>query len=311
MKKNFVVTLIVLALCSSVMTGCDSTTAQETDTAAETEAVTTETAAEETVAETETEAVEIANPWTESDKDGVLAATGFEMTAPDGASDISYSYMAEGALAQMCYTLDGAEWIYRIQMADALTDISGLSIPWSNESSGTVAGMDAMYYTYVSDDETANDVQLVNWYNMVVGVTYSLSVTGQDLNGIDLQTYANTLYAPVQGDATDDPEGDRETELNNYFLGEHIRSTDESSLTITDNGDGTFGIAFSIIRLCNLENGIGTFAEHKMSFTILDPSENELSGVIYIDSDNSLTIKITDSTWEYLPNDEILEGFGR
>ena len=255
---------------------------------------------------------QIANPWTESDKQGVADATGFEMTAPAGATDVSYSYMESDSLAQLTYELDGKKWTYRMQETDALTDISGMYMDWDSEESGEVSGREAVYYSCGElNNDAVEDVQLVNWYDAVTGVTYSLSATANELNGMDIQAYAEQLYVPLQGDATDDPERDRAQELNDYFLGEHKRSSDESVLAISDNGDGTFKIDISIVRLCDMEGGAGTFEDHKMNFTITDPAENKMSGVIYRDSDNSLSIKITDSTWEYLKTDEILDGFGK
>ena len=74
---------------------------------------------------------------------------------------------------------------------------------------------------------------------------------------------------------------------------------------------GTFKVDINIVRLCSLENGVGTFDDHKMIFTVDDPNEAKLTGVIYRDSDNSLTIEITDSTWMLLPSGEVLSGFGK
>ena len=319
MKKKIVITLIAMSLSAAMVAGCSFSSEQEgtagvsNEESAEKPGDTVEAERTET-SETseEPESGNLADTWTESDKQGVAGATGFEMTAPDQAEEISYSYMSESGAAQMSYVLDGAKWDYRIQPADELTDISGLELEWMDESEGNVAGMDAVYYGYADlDDDTADDVQLVNWYDAVTGVTYSLSASGTDLDDMDIQAYAENLYAPLQGDATDDPAGDRENELNDYFLGEHTRSDDGSSLTISDNGDGTFVINISITRLCSLENGTGTFEEHKMNFVIDDPNGEKLSGVIYRDSDNSLTVKITDSTWTYLSNDDVIEGFGK
>lgn len=303
MKKKIMLALMVMAMGAMVMAGCSAESGTDTDT--DTDATPSESAAV-------SEQTEIANPWTESDQQGVEEATGFIMTAPEGATEVSYSYMSDNGMAQMEYTLDGTAWTYRMQQADALTDISGLAYEWTAEEEGSVSGMAATYSTYTaSDNGTDNDVQVVNWYDAVVGVTYSLSAVSGDLDGIDMQACAEQLYVTMQGESTDDAEGDAEKELNDYFLGEHKRSEDESTLTITDNGDGTFKVDITIVKLCNLENGVGTFEDHKMTFDVDDPNGDKLSGVIYMDSDNSLTVKITDSTWNYLPVDEVLEGFGK
>lgn len=312
MKKKLVLALLTITVNAAWMTGCGSTSGATTEAStAEVSIETTESA--QTDASTQDDAAaqeeseEIANPWTESDEQGVMDATGFSMVPPDGAENVVYSYMAEDKLAQMTYELDGAKWVYRMQMADALTDISGLYMDWTGDE-GTVAGLEAMYYGQGDlNDETVDDVQLVNWYDAVSGVTYSLSATGPSLDGMDIQVYAENLYVPLQGDATDDPVGDRERELNDYFLGEHESSYDGSTLTITDNGDDTFRVDLDLFRLCTLENGTGTFADHKMNFTVVHPGGDTISGVIYRDSDNSLVVKITDSTFDYLPNGSVID----
>ncbi len=254
----------------------------------------------------------LANPWTESDMQGVAEATGFEMTAPEGATDVVYGYMQAIGLAQMSYVLDETKWVYRIQAADELTDISGMAYEWTAEEEGKVAERNAVYYVYCApEDGEENDVQVVNWYDAVTGVTYSLSAVSKDLDGMDIQAVAESLYVPLQGDATGDADADSKSELADYFLGEHKRSYDESVLTVSDNNDGTFTIALSITRLCSLENGVGTFEDHKLNFEIEDPSENKMTGTIYRGSDDSLTVEITDSTWEYLKTGDVLEGFGK
>lgn len=269
------------------------------------------TDAEQTGAATGEASAQIANPWTQSDRQGVADATGFEMTPPEGAENVAYSYTEADSLAQMTYELNSDKWTYRMQEADKLTDISGMYYTWDAEEKGEVSGREAIYYSYGGLDNAGDDIQVVNWYDAVTGVTYSLSAVGSDLNGMDIQAHAESLYVPLQGEATDDPERDRTEELNDYFLGEHKRSSDDSTLTISDNGDGTFKIDISITRLCDMEGGAGSFADHKMSFTIDDPNGEKMTGVIYRDSDNSLTIKITDSTWTYIQSGEILDGFGK
>lgn len=122
MKKKTVLALILASISMVVMAGCssaDSSGNQKEESAG---------------------SEEIANPWTESDQQGVAEATGFDMTAPDGATDVVYSYMAEESLAQMSYELDGASWIYRAQATDALTNISGMEEGWTSEEEETSPG---------------------------------------------------------------------------------------------------------------------------------------------------------------------------
>ena len=312
MRKNIILIITAAAIGAAAMTGC-SKTADNKATAAESTAESTTEESTEESNEAET-AIGMPNPWTDSDEQGVLEATGFEIAAPEGATEVSYSYMEESKLAQVKYVLDDISWVYRMEPADELTDISGMYYEWTDEdkSEGTVSGREAVYYGYLApEDSDEEDVQLVNWYDAVTGVTYSLSATAKDLDGMDIQAYAEQLYVPLQGDATDDPAADRENELKDYFLGEHTSSYDGSTLNITDKNDGTFAVNIDIFRLCSLEDGVGTFEDHKMYFDVDDPNGDKMSGVIYRDSDNSLTVKITESTWDYLPVDDTIEGFGR
>lgn len=313
MKKKLMVMLTATAISVAAMTGCGNSSdkaAAETESQTETE---TESAAEE-ITEPEEDVIGMPNPWTESDEQGVLEATGFDIKAPEGATDVAYSYIPENKLAQMQYVLDDINWSYKMEPTDEFMDISGMYYGWTDDDGdqGTVSGREAVYYGYLapegSDEE---DVQLVNWYDAVTGVTYSLSAMADDLDGMDIQAYAEQLYVPLQGDATDDPAADRANELKDYFIGEHESSYDGSELTISDNGDDTFTINIYIFRLCSLENAVGTFENHKMNFEAEDPNGNKMTGMIYRDSDNSLTVKITDSSWDLLPTDDTIEGFGR
>ncbi len=321
MKRKLLVGSLLLTLSMVGVAGCgaaedttDTSVEEVQEDAAEEEATeeVEEEADEADEAEDDAEDTELANPWTESDREGVSAATGFDIAAPEGATEVSYSYMEEEGLAQMSYTLDGTAWNYRMEYEDELTDISGMEYDWTSESDGTVADRTAKYYAFCHlDDATIDDVMVVNWYDTVPGVVYSLSATATDLNGLDIQVVAEDIFEPLQGEATADPAADKERELNDYFLGEHTKSYDGSTLTITDNGDDTFKVDLSIVGLCSMEDGVGTYDDHKIFFDITDPSENTMKGMIYLDADNSLCVKITDSTWELLPTDEVIDGFGK
>lgn len=276
------------------------------------------TSVEETSDEAaEEQVVGMVNPWVESDAAGVLSATGFPIAAPDGASNVVYSYMKDAQLAQVSYDLNGVSWTYRIQSANELTDISGMYYEWSYESEGQVSGRPAMYYSYSDATEDSefidsmNSVQLVNWYDVVPGVTYSLSAQGTDLNGMDIQVYAENIFEPLQGEVDGDADVASEAAGAQDMVGLHVRSEDESELDIQEGTDGNLAIHISIIRLCDLENGVGTYDGENISFTVDDPNGNEMKGIIYQDPSEGLCIKFTDSTWDYLPTGEVLTGFDR
>ncbi len=350
MKKNYQICLLGL-MTAAALTACGSKAdagktdaaqdqsgvAQTTDAAQNQEAGTGNSSAD---AQTGSGAgnLQIGNPWTDTDRQGLLDATGFELDAPEGATDVAYRYMQEigatgetdssaAALAELDYDLDGTEWTYRVQSASELTDISGMNYAWIAEEDGTVADRPAKYYSYVEyakpEDVGAPEsaaggidyidstfaVQVVNWYDAAPGVTYSLSATGTDLNGMDIQVFAENLFNETQGEVSG--EDDADAELKDYFLGEHERSYDGSKLKITDLNDGTFGVDIDIVRLCQIEGGVGSFDEHKITFKATDPNEDPIEGVIYRDADNSLVVKFTNSTWGYLPNGETLDGFGK
>lgn len=303
MKKKIVITMLTMTLALTSLTGCGSAA--------------TEDAAEDTTTETTDatedggEDTEIANPWVDSDQAGVLSATGFDMAAPEGATNVYYSYMTDGSMADMTYSLDGSTWTYRMATADALTDISGLYIDWTAEIDDTVAGLAAKSYSYVDENDIATNM-MIQWYDAVTGVCYSLSAySSTDLDGMDIQVYAENIYQPLQGESTDDAAADAENELNTYFLGDFTSSYDGSTLSIADNSDGTYSVNVSIYRLADLSDGVGTFKDHKMYFEVKDPNENPMQGVIYRDNENNLEIKITDSTWDLISVDETFGDFAK
>lgn len=140
----------------------------------------------------------VANPWTESNEDGVFEATGHSIKAPENATEVRYSYCADDKMAQVTYIQDGIDWTYRIKESSDLEDISGMYYEWAVSDEGTVSGRKAVYmgYSEAGEDSEYIDnlycVQVVNWYD--AGSSYSLSACGYNLNGIDIQVYAEQIY---------------------------------------------------------------------------------------------------------------------
>lgn len=192
MKKGIVITLLLMSIS---LAACGKTAEQKDNNVVEE----IEEVKEETKEEKE-EVANVANPWTISDKQGILDATGFEMNAPDGATDVEYSYMADGKMAQMAYVYEDADWVYRIQPTEALTDISGMNYSWIVNMPGEVSGQEAQYLGYseqAEDSEFIDDmffVMVVNWYDANAKATYSLSASGCNLDGMDIQVYAENIY---------------------------------------------------------------------------------------------------------------------
>lgn len=140
------------------------------------------------------------NPWIDTDEQGVLEATGHSIKAPEGASDVNYSYCVDDKMAQVTYMEDSINWTYRIKGTSALEDISGMYYEWNVSEDGMVSGKNAVYMSYSDakeDSEYIDDVyyvQVVNWYDDETGDTYSLSASGNNLNGMDIQVYAEQLF---------------------------------------------------------------------------------------------------------------------
>lgn len=164
-----------------------------------------ESAVESTVA---VEEDSVANPWHESDKEGVLEATGIELITPDDAEYATYSYLDTENLAQVSYVRGTQNWVYRAVASDVYDDISGLYYDWASEESVEVSGRHADLCSYSDDNET---IWVINWYDEVPGIMYSLSVTAgsaEDLDGLDMQGMAEALFIPMQDDTDDDVSGD-------------------------------------------------------------------------------------------------------
>lgn len=151
--------------------------------------------------EEDNETTAVGNPWTEADEQETAAATGLDLKAPEGATEVNYSYMEAEGMTQLTYVYEGHDWVYRAQPTEALTDISGLNYTWIIDDPGKVADCEAEYLAYseqAEDSEFIDDmffVHAVNWYDAAAGVTYSLSASGKNLDGMDIQVYAENLIA--------------------------------------------------------------------------------------------------------------------
>lgn len=321
MKKVFIGFMVSTMVLTLAACGLQHKTIEATETGTQpTESIATDAPENET----SEGMLGMANPWVDSDKLGVYEATGFDLVAPVGATNVAYSYMPSTGMAQMNYTMDNAMWVYRVQPTDALEDISGIYCEWNFTEKTEVAGMDAMEYSYASEPagefvDNMNCTRVINWFDAQNKVTHSLSVIGTDLNGMDTVVYAEKLFNPAAGApesdgigpiSEEDAAGLLETDLYKSFLGRHVNGYDGSEITVVEGREkGKLKVNVSLFRLCSLDDGVGIFENDTVSFHAKDPNGNLIRCCLYFDSDNSLCLEVEESTWEYLPTGTVIHGF--
>lgn len=185
MKKKFLTIIMTVALSMAMLAACGKNSATDVGQS-----------------DVEQNGIEnVGNPWVESDAEGVQEATGLTIYTPAEATNARYSFLETDDMAQVVFDYDGhADWTFRKQKTDKLIDISGMYYEWVYQGSALVSGREAVEYAYAeeADDSGMIDdlfgVQVINWYDDASGITYSLSVSGTDLNGMDIQVIAENLF---------------------------------------------------------------------------------------------------------------------
>lgn len=75
-------------------------------------------------------------------------------------------------------------------------DITGMYYDWNYTDEGKLSNwgmgnMDAKFYGYAGDGEMAD---LCTWYDIEIGIAYSLSTVAPDLDGFDIQGVVEAMY---------------------------------------------------------------------------------------------------------------------
>ncbi len=208
MKKKIVALFMVSVLTLVCLSGCAGSESAAPDADKPVKEDITEEPAEIGTEETEESQTGMANPWVEiSEKDaGELCTRLF--TAPEGAHVQAWlkceslgdpdKYL--GPLVQLNFELDGMEFTARAQQgASEDADISGIYTEWTVEPEDvTLANwgeghMTGQMYRSVSDE---GYLDLITWYDIEIGIKYSLTVEAPDLDGFDIQAVAESMYTP-------------------------------------------------------------------------------------------------------------------
>ena len=205
MKNRIIILTTVLAMSVGMIAGCGSAseTAQEPAQTESAQEATTEAAATEQSTE---EAVGMANPWVDITEEEANSLCARLFKAPEGATVEGWSKCEElgdsskgiGPLVQLSFSLDNNEFTARAQQgASEDTDIAGLYVDWTVGPTDTTlanwGGGNMTGKTYRSINDTGY-VDLITWYDMEIGISYSLSVAAKDLDGFDIQAVAEQMY---------------------------------------------------------------------------------------------------------------------
>lgn len=142
------------------------------------------------------EPVGMPNPLHETDEDGLAAAVGIPLPAPEGAEELRWSWIelsGDKPIAQMNFTLDGRRYYLRAQAASSLEaeDISGLYFDWTESGEAEVAYCPAVWHTN-------GEAGYIAWIDAVPGIVYNLGMT-EGASAELLIAAANAVFVPVQG----------------------------------------------------------------------------------------------------------------
>ncbi|WP_026525079.1 hypothetical protein [Butyrivibrio sp. MB2005] len=218
MKNKMVMLITLLTVSAAGVMGCGSTAgapvepeAQETSEAAAAEIsdedVAQADAVEAASTSEEENTVGMANPWVEITEGEAQGCCDRLFKAPDGAQDQVWMKCEElgnpdkgiGPLIQLGFSLDGMNFTARAQQGAAEdADIAGNYVEWTvGPDEATMAnwgGGNMVGKTYRSVNDTGY-VDMITWYDMEIGIAYSLSVAAADLDGFDIQAVAEQMYS--------------------------------------------------------------------------------------------------------------------
>ena len=223
MKKKLMALLGVCVLTVGAAAGCGSSGGSNETTGSAAVSESAEAQAE-TAAEDSSEEAQAAEEESESEEEGVRGVAGawVDITedearqlvtrlfkAPEGAEVLGWMKCEElgdpdtnlSPVVELTFSMDGNIFSARAQQgAPEDAEISGAGITeWTvgpedvtlaNWGGGNMTGKT---YRAVTDNGYTD---LITWYDIEIGIAYSLTVSAADLDGFDIQAVAEQMYAP-------------------------------------------------------------------------------------------------------------------
>lgn len=253
MKKKIIVLLGIFTLIAGSLAGCGKNT-EQADTSGTNEPEKEESAIEFT--DKEENIVGMANPWVDITEKEANELCLRLFKAPEGANVQSWLKCEDlgdldkgiGPMVQLSFELDNLNFTARAQQGAAEdADISGIYTEWTvgpedvtlaNWGGGNMAGK-----TYRAVNDTGY-IDLITWYDIEIGIKYSLSVAAEDLDGFDIQAVAEQMYSGENEPYGNLPDAPREEEKADGFYGAYLKSSDENKIGTTDENGMLYKIVY-------------------------------------------------------------------
>ena len=218
MKRRIIALLSAGVLVIGTVAGCGSTAKPEnaasegTEAAAETEAPADAGSAAQEASEAgeEGQQVGMANPWVNITAEEAHEIIPRLFIPPAGAEQVEWLKCEEladadkgiGPMVQLSFMLDGLSFTARAQTGvEEKTDIGGNFVEWTvgpeDETLSNWGGgsMQAQTYRCINDNGYLDQI---NWYDVEIGIQYSLSTADKDLDGFDIIAVAESMAPPEE-----------------------------------------------------------------------------------------------------------------
>ncbi len=186
-KKKIFAAAVILGLAVCMLGGCGGNQPQNGDTSGG-------------------ESVQIANPMRDITEGESHKLCNHSLGVPENAKNAAWSAIEtdssdnSGTLVQLNFDLDNNSYTARAQKTDNPdADISGMYYEWSAKNIMSLTNwkqIKGTYYRWFDKSSSEGYADLCTWYDAETGISYSLSVTADDLDGFDLQAIVEYLYAP-------------------------------------------------------------------------------------------------------------------
>ena len=233
MKKKITGIFVIGLVSLSLLSGCGGTTASTSSTVAPPEATEASEAAEVAAAADDgsaeasdgTEAGEATDTaegkegeWEEISEELAREACTRLFKAPEGATDIKWSALKgsekdssfEFPMVRLDFKIGSASYTALAQagVPEGTVDKAD-SVEWTEDSAdGTLAfwgdgKMPAKFYYAENTDKGMG--HKCSWFDVEIGIDYSLSVFDKDLDGFDIQAVVESMYSTADVESSDMP----------------------------------------------------------------------------------------------------------